>query len=409
MFLEPCRAAAQRIGIPDEHLIVIDGAAGHPDVRTLLAERRQPPDVLFDPATHVATLPYSSGTTGTPKGVMISDRNLIANVLQVRELTVVGPDDRLHAMMPFFHMYGLTVLLNVALRARASIVPMARFDFVEFLEQVQRTRCTFVCVAPPVVVALAKHPVVEQYDLSAVRIVFSAAAPLDGDTARAAAARVGAPVRQGYGLSELTAGSHVAPADDDSVPSTSVGVVLPNETCRLVDPSSGEDIDSTGADGWSRPGELWVAGPNVMLGYLGNPDATDATVDADGYLHTGDIAVRHADGYFAIVDRLKELIKYHGHQVAPAELEALLLSHPQVADAAVIGVADVDGEEVPKAFVVRAPDAVLSDADVMAWVAERVEPHEKVRRVEFVDRIPRTSAGKILRRELRERERVAAG
>lgn len=402
--LGPVSEACARVGIPSERIIVLDGAAGHPDLRTLLAERLAPPDVTFDPATHVAVLPYSSGTTGAPKGVMLSHRNLVANLEQMLTLTDLEPDTRAHAMMPFFHVYGLTVLLNGALKRRSTLVPMARFDFVEFLSDIQKHRLTHLFIAPPIAVALAKHPIVDQYDLSSVRIINSAAATLDGATAELVTARTGAPVIQGYGMSELSPGAIITPFDRLDLPPGSVGMLIPSEACRIVDPVSGADISEFDDDGWTQPGELWIAGPNVMLGYLGNPGATDATIDADGFLHTGDIGRAHRDGYFEIVDRLKELIKYHGHQVAPAELEALLLSDPRIADAAVIGVHDDEGDEIPKAFVVRVPGSTITADEVMSYVAERVEPHKKVRRVEFVDVIPKSSAGKILHRELRARE-----
>ncbi|MDL9979179.1 AMP-binding protein [Microbacterium sp. ASV49] len=405
--LAPIAEAASRVGIADDRLIVIDGAPGHPDLLSLLSEKRAAPDVAFDPATHVALLPYSSGTSGTPKGVMLSDRNLIANILQMKTVTDVRPENRVHALMPFFHAYGLCVILGVPLIGRAALVPMARFDFIEFLGDVERTRCSHLFIAPPIVVALAKHPAVAEFDLASVEVVYSGAAPLDGGTMQAASDRVGAPVLQGFGMTELSPAGFLPVLGRPDIPLGSVGLLVPNDTCRIVDIASGEEIADFGADGWTEPGELWIAGPNVMLGYLGNLEATDATIDADGFLHTGDVGRAHRDGYFEIVDRVKELIKYHGHQVAPAELEALLLSNPQIADAAVIGVKDADGEEIPKAFVVPLPGATLTADEVMEYVAERVEPHKKVRLVEFVDAIPKSAAGKILRRRLRDREALA--
>ncbi len=206
-------------------------------------------------------------------------------------------------------------------------------------------------------------------------------------------------------MSELSPVSHAIPADS-GFPVSSVGVLIPGCDAKLVDPETGAELEEHGDDGLTAPGEIWVRGPNVMLGYLNRPDATAETLDADGFLHTGDIGVHHVDGYFTIVDRLKELIKYHGYQIAPAELEALLLSHPKVQDAAVIGVRDDEGEEIPKAFVVAAPDAGLTAEDVMAFVAGHVAPHKKVRRVEFIDVVPKSASGKILRKDLRARESV---
>ncbi|WP_449282893.1 AMP-binding protein [Leucobacter sp.] len=400
--LPQARIAAAAAGISDERLIVLDGAEGHPSLGDLLSAGERPPEVSFDPATHLAVLPYSSGTTGVPKGVMLTHRNLVANVSQCGPVIDVERDDRVLAVLPFFHIYGMTVLLNLALRARAALVTMPRFDLVAFLTAIQEHRCTYVFIAPPIAVALAKHPVVDDFDISSVRTLLSGAAPLDGETGEAASRRIHARMLQGFGMTELSPVSHVIPPQRTDLPVSSIGVLLPNQQARLVDVATGAEVTED-----DRPGELWVRGPNVMLGYLDRPDATAETLDADGFLHTGDVAVHRADGSFTIVDRVKELIKYKGYQIAPAELEALLLSHPEIMDVACIGVRNEDGEEVPKAFVVAAPDSGLGADEVMAFVAERVAPYKKVRRVEFVEAIPKSSSGKIMRRDLRAREAAA--
>jgi len=400
--LAGAKQAAQRRGIPDDHLIVLDGAEGHPDLRALLSEGRSAPEVSFDPATHLAVLPYSSGTTGRPKGVMLTHRNLVANVAQCGPLLSVGADDRVLAVLPFFHIYGMTVLLNFAVRQRAAIVTMPKFDLTEFLRIIAEHRTSWVFVAPPIAVALAKHPIVDQYDLSAVRVVFSGAAPLDGALAAAVAARLGCAVVQGYGMTETSPAVNLIPAERDDIDKSSIGPLVPNTEARLVDPDSGADVPVPDA-GTSAPGELWVRGPQVMTGYLNRPEATAEMLDADGWLRTGDIATATSDGIFRIVDRLKELIKYKGYQVAPAVLEAVLLEHPSIADAAVVGATDADGQEVPKAFVVRQAGVELTADEVMEFVAGRVAPHEKVRQVEFIDTVPKSSSGKILRKDLRAR------
>lgn len=406
--LAGAKAAAEAVGIADDHLIVLDGAPGHPTLRGLLQEGQTPPEVTFDPATHVAVLPYSSGTTGIPKGVMLSHRNLVANVQQCRANIDLQGSDRVLAVLPFFHIYGMTVLLNLALRQRASLVTMPRFDLVDFLTNIQKYECTYLYIAPPIAVALAKHPVVDDFDISSVHSVFSGAAPLDGETAAAAGRRINARMLQGYGMSELSPVSHAMPYQRDDIPVSSVGTLLPNQQCKLIDIGSGEEITEIGENGQTAPGEIWVKGPNVMLGYLNKPEATAETLDGDGFLHTGDVGVYHEGGYLTIVDRVKELIKYKGYQIAPAELEALLLSHPHIMDAAVIGVMDDDKQEIPKAFIVSAPDSAVTAEDVMAFVADNVAPHKKVRRVEFIDAIPKSTAGKILRKDLRARESVAS-
>jgi 4-coumarate--CoA ligase len=404
--LPAAREAAQRTGIPASRLVVLDGADGHPSLGDLLAMGAPAPRVSFDPATHVAVLPYSSGTTGRPKGVMLSHRNLIANVEQARGLLGVGPEDRLLALLPFFHIYGLTVLLNLALRQRARLVTMPRFDLPEFLRIIQDHRCSYLFIAPPVAVALSKHPLVAEYDLSSVHTTLSGAAPLDGELGTRLAERLGCRVLQGYGMTEMSPVSHLIPRDSRDVPVSSVGHTVPNMQCRLVDPATGEDIPVP-AEGTSPAGHLLCRGPNVMLGYLNRPQETADTLDADGFLHTGDIATVRADGVVTIVDRLKELIKYNGYQIAPAELEALLLTHPGIADSAVIGTLDADGQEVPKAFVVRQPGAdgdALDVAGVMDFVAAKVAPFKKIRRVEFIEAVPKSASGKILRRMLKPAE-----
>jgi acyl-CoA synthetase (AMP-forming)/AMP-acid ligase II len=266
-------------------------------------------------------------------------------------------------------------------------------------------------VAPPIVLALAKHPLVDSFDLSSLRTITSGAAPLDEDLARACEQRLrkgagdGVTVAQGYGMTELSPVSHTTPdagkeppGVTGEVPKGSVGYALPNTECRLIDPASGRDV------GPGDRGELWIRGPQVMTGYLNNQEATDETIDAEGWLHTGDVAVVDEQGRFTVVDRVKELIKYKGYQVAPAELEAVLVGHPEIADAAVIGVKDEEsGEELPKAFVVRAPGSELTDDAIMAFMAEKVAPHKKIRLVEFIDAVPKSAAGKILRKELKAR------
>ena len=249
---------------------------------------------------------------------------------------------------------------------------------------------------------------------SAIRIggtITSGAAPLDEELAFACERRLrkgaaeGVVVAQGYGMTELSPVSHTTPeagmeppGATGAVPKGSVGYALPNTECRLIDPASGDDV------GPGERGELWIRGPQVMKGYLNNTEATAETIDDEGWLHTGDVAVIDAAGRYTVVDRVKELIKYKGYQVAPAELEAVLVGHPDIADAAVIGVKDEEsGEELPKAFVVRTPGSELSEDAVMDFIAAKVAPHKKIRLVEFIDQVPKSAAGKILRKDLKAR------
>ncbi|EUA45716.1 AMP-binding enzyme family protein [Mycobacteroides abscessus 21] len=346
-------------------------------------------------------LPYSSGTTGKAKGVMLTHHNLVANIAQAKHLYGVQRGDRVLAVLPFFHIYGLVVLLNVQLKLGAELVILPRFELDTFLGSIANYRVDHVFVAPPVAVVLAKHPDVDKYDVSCLRSVFSGAAPLDEQLGNAVAARLNCRVSQGYGMTELSPVSHLIPPDRPDIPLNSVGIPVPNSENKIIDTETGDEIEIP-AEGESAPGELLVRGPNVMAGYLGNEEATAATIEPDGFLHTGDIAVVRADGVVTIVDRLKELIKYKGYQVPPAELEALLLTHPGIGDAAVIGVPDPSSGEIPKAFVVRTDDD-LTDEAVMAFVEQKVAPHKRIRQVEFIDAIPKSAAGKILRKDLRAR------
>jgi acyl-CoA synthetase (AMP-forming)/AMP-acid ligase II len=402
---------AASIGLSADRVIVLDGpgeaADGHPNADDLLGLSLPAPAVTFDPNTHLAALPYSSGTTGNPKGVMLTHRNLAANVAQIRPLQGMQADDRILAVLPFFHIYGMTVLLNAAMHARARLIIMPSFDLAEFLGNIEKHRCTYAFIAPPVAVALAKHPSIDRHDLSSLRGIMSGAAPLDEDLGSAVKQRLGCQVVQGYGMSELSPVSHVAPFDGGKelvgsvAPLNSCGWTVPNAVSKIVDSETGAEIEPP-TSGLSEAGELWFKGPNVMAGYLGNEEATRETIDDDGFLHTGDVARVDSTGCVYIVDRLKELIKYKGYQVPPAELEAVLLTHPGIADAAVIGVTDSDsGEEVPKAFVVKLSGAELTETEVMDFVAEHVAPYKKVRQVAFIDTIPKSASGKILRKDLR--------
>jgi acyl-CoA synthetase (AMP-forming)/AMP-acid ligase II len=408
--LAPAEEAVAAVSLPPDALVVLDGegqeTTGHPSAEDLLAEGASAPQVSFAPSSHLAALPYSSGTTGNPKGVMLTHRNLVANVAQIRPLHGMVSDDAVLAVLPFFHIYGMTVLLNAALHARARLVIMPSFDLEKFLGNIQDHRCTIAFIAPPVAVALAKHPLIDEYDLSSLNVVMSGAAPLDADLGYAVAERLGCRVVQGYGMSELSPVSHITPFDAGAhevkatAPLSSVGWTVSNAASKIVNPETGDEIDVP-AEGLSETGELWFKGPNVMAGYLNNENATKETIDDNGWLHTGDLAQVDANGCVYIVDRLKELIKYKGYQVPPAELEAVLLSHPSIADAAVVGVADAEGEEVPKAFVVKQSGAELSEDEVMEFVAGQVAPYKKVRQVEFIDAIPKSASGKILRKDLR--------
>ena len=353
-----------------------------------------PDEVEIDPE-ELAVLPYSSGTTGLMKGVMLTHRNLVANIEQAWNSMPLDEDDVLVGLMPFFHIYGQTVVLNLGLAKGSTIVTMQRFDCDELMDLMEEHGVTWLHVAPPVILQLATHTNVEGRDFSKLKLIISGAAPLDAELSGRAEAKIGAPIRQGYGMTELSPVSHKSRlARVAETPPGSVGALIPNTEARLIDPETEEDV----AEG--EEGEIWIRGPQVMKGYLNNDEATAETLVDDGWLRTGDIARIDENGFTFIVDRLKELIKYKGYQVPPAELEAVLVSHPKVKDAGVIGVPMDDGGEAPKAFVV-VDDGVEAD-ELLAYVAERVAPYKKVREVEFVDEIPKSASGKILRRVLRD-------
>jgi acyl-CoA synthetase (AMP-forming)/AMP-acid ligase II len=249
-------------------------------------------------------------------------------------------------------------------------------------------------VAPPMVLALAKHPLVDTFDLSKLTWINSGAAPLSAELALEAGKRLGCEVVQGYGMTELSPVSHLTPLNDWKP--GSVGVTAPNTETMIV------DIDGSAALGVDQDGEVWVRGPQVMRGYLNNPSATESTIDAEGWLHTGDIGHIDEDGHLFVVDRLKELIKFKGFQVPPAELEAILLTHPAVIDAAVVGLPDDEAGEIPVAFVAVKPDAGVDEEAITSFVANQVAHYKQLRKVTFVEEIPKSASGKVLRRVLRE-------
>jgi acyl-CoA synthetase (AMP-forming)/AMP-acid ligase II len=392
--LQKAAPVARDCGVRE--VFVFGEADGATPFDELLSHQGDPPSVSFDPATQVVALPYSSGTTGLPKGVMLTHRNLVANLHQFKDIVIVDETDTVLGVLPFFHIYGMIVIMNGSLQSGATVVTMPRFDLEQCLQVLQNYRITHAYVVPPIVLALAKHPLVDKFDLSALRTVFSGAAPLGEHVAAAASQRLGCQVLQGYGLTETSPVTH-AMREGGSVGCGSVGPPVANTEVRVVDVATQLEL------GPGQQGEIHIRGPQVMKGYLNCPEATADMIDADGWLRTGDIGYADDAGNFFIVDRLKELIKYKGLQIAPAELEATLLTHPSVADAAVIPKADDECGEVPKAFVVLR--SAIEPHELMQYVAEQVAPYKKLRALVVVDQIPKSPSGKILRRVLIERER----
>lgn len=296
-------------------------------------------------------------------------------------------------------MLGLTCLIHQSLYSGLQLVVMPKFDLEDFCRFVQDLKITFAYVVPPVVLLLGKHPVVSKYDLSSIRMMNSGAAPLTRELVEAVHGRLKIPVKQGYGLSETSPTTHTQPWEDWNKSIGSVGTLLPYQTAKYISPEEKEVPVG-------EVGELWIKGPNVFKGYLNNPEMTAHVLTSDGYFKTGDVGYQDEDGNFYITDRVKELIKYKGFQVPPAELEGLLHAHPNVNDVAVIGVYDKDqATEIPRAYVVPANGLGAAEEDakhIEEWLSERVAHHKRLRGgVRFTDEIPKSVSGKILRRVLK--------
>jgi acyl-CoA synthetase (AMP-forming)/AMP-acid ligase II len=399
------KAAEAAAGLPAGDVVEIGGTQDATTLAQILEKGRGLIEAggwqraAADPQSDVAVILYSSGTTGGPKGVLLTHRNLVANVLQCQASLPPGAGDTVIAVLPFSHVYGIVILMTFNVWRGTTVVCFPRFDLAGFLGAVQDWRSHTLFAVPPIVLALAKHPLVGQFDLAVDRIICGAA-PLGDDVQQDCSQRLGCVVGQAWGMTECGLGSANPLDRPDQVRPGSAGPLVPGCECKFVDVTTGAEL------GPGERGELWLRGPNVMSGYLHRPEETAATI-VDGWLRTGDIGYADPDGWIYVVDRAKELIKYKAFAVAPAELEALLVTHPAVLDAAVVPSPDADAGEVPKAFVVIRDGADVTGLE--SWVAQRVAPYKRIRRLEVVAEIPRTPSGKILRRVLIEQERAAAG
>ncbi|CAK1368342.1 unnamed protein product [Cercospora beticola] len=424
--LDQAKAAAKKVGISKDRIALIGdekdpaGRIKHfSSVRNISGTQRFR-RAKVDADKDLAFLVYSSGTTGLPKGVMLSHRNIVANTLQVtageqplswKPAKGRPEGDAILAFLPFFHIYGLTCLIHQCFYRGFKCVVLPKFDIEAWCRIVQDHKITMSYVVPPVVLLLTKHPIVDKYNLSSLRMMNSGAAPLTRELVDATYKRIGVPIKQGYGLSETSPTTHTQPWDSWQSAMGSVGTLLPNMTAKYMSPEEKEVPQG-------EVGELWLSGPNIFKGYLNNVEGSKNALTEDGYFKTGDVGYQDQNGNFYITDRVKELIKYKGFQVPPAELEGYLVAHEKIDDVAVLGVfKEEQATEVPVAYVVLKQGIVASPAvekEIVDWLNAKVANHKKLRGgVKFTNEIPKSVSGKILRRMLKikyqEEEAKAAG
>ena len=397
--MEPLQPLVQQVR---EHLPGLKHVFNIDDVWKLSQEAPDDPKpVGLNPKDDLAALPYSSGTTGLPKGVMLTHYNLVSNVRQTNTTGLASGYSVYLDFLPFFHIYGMVVLMACGFAAGIPQVVMPRFDPALCLDLIQKHKITNLFAVPPALLALSHFPDTAKYDTDSLSMIMSGAAPLPAEVARAASKALDTTVLQGYGMTETSPVTNVNPIN--RIKDTTVGPPIADTVEKVV------SLDDESELPVGETGELLAYGPQVMAGYWNAPEATAETLPGGGWIRTGDIVTADEEGYITILDRKKEMIKYKGYQIAPAELEALLLEHPSVMDSAVIPKRDPESGEIPKAFVIIREGQELSKDDLMRFVEERVAPYKKVREIEFVEAIPKTASGKILRRELIDQERAKAG
>ncbi|KAH8087870.1 AMP binding protein [Cristinia sonorae] len=412
----PGREVKQRVIIADYGMKRAPGTENFVNIDDLLRKGSLGVEEQFagELAHEVAFICYSSGTTGNPKGVMTTHRNVIAETLLARKVIPVDKkkrDDVMLGVLPFYHIYGACNLMAIPFSNGFPVVVVPKFDIIATFQCIEKYRITMMLAVPPMFLAMARHPARTKHNLSTLRYMNSGAAPLGAPLATELRTKLQAQgsncwITQGYGLTESTSGSHCLHFEDHERKVGTVGHLMSNMEARLV------REDGTDAE-VGEPGELWMRGPIIMKGYHNNPEANAKSFSKDGFFITGDVATIDEEGYFRIVDRVKELIKYKGFQVAPAELESLLLQHPDINDAAVIGIEDEEeATEIPRAYVVHKDGRQNIDTEAFAravqkWIEPRVAKHKLLRGgVVVIDIIPKSLSGKILRRELKERAKT---
>nr|AGW27194.1 4-coumarate:coenzyme A ligase 4 [Salvia miltiorrhiza] len=345
-----------------------------------------------------ATLLYSSGTTGASKGVVSSHKNLIAMVQTVvSRFKLEDGKQTFICTVPMFHIYGLVAFATGLIASGSTVVILSKFEMDEMLMAIQKFSATYLPLVPPILVALMNHAdsIKRKYDLSSLHTVLSGGAPLSKEVIEGFTDKYpGVGVLQGYGLTESTGIGASTDSQEESSRYGTAGLLSPSMEAKIVNPETGAPLPV------NRTGELWLRGPSIMKGYFSNEEATASTLDSQGWLRTGDLCYIDEDGFIFVVDRLKELIKYKGYQVPPAELEALLLTHPQIDDSAVIPFPDKEAGQIPMAYVVRKKGSTITESQVMDFIAQQVAPYKRIRRVAFVASVPKNPSGKILRKDL---------
>ncbi|KAK4182634.1 hypothetical protein QBC35DRAFT_444854 [Podospora australis] len=415
-YLPTAIAAAKKASLSLSRIILLGSqdASDFPHFASIHPSPSSPPQPVLSisPKVDPAFLVYSSGTTGLPKGVILTHYNMVANILQAS--ATEGSQwswsvDKQLAFLPFFHIYGLTCCVLLSIYSGWETIVLERFDLAKCLSAIATHRITFLYCPPPVILAFSKSPLVSSYDLSSLKVLHSGAAPLTKELTLAVWDRLKIPVKQGFGLSETSAVVCCQMVPEWKEFMGSVGQLMPNMQAKLVDPSTGKEE--------TQEGELWLKGPNVFRGYYKNEQKTKEAFSRDGYFMTGDVFRRDGHGNFYCVDRLKELIKYNGYPVPPAELEGILVGHKDVADACVVGIEDKAlATEAPRAYVVLREGVTANPAkaqELVDLIASKVAPHKKLRGgIRFVDSVPKSPSGKVLRRLMRDQakaEERAAG
>jgi len=394
---DKAKQAAAEVGI--NCVFAISEAEGCEPLVSLLNDDGTafPKNLPVNPKEDVCAMPYSSGTTGFPKGVMLTHHNLVSQLCMIMHESFMSQPLRGTALglVPFFHIFGMVAVMAQFLQRGGKIVCMQQFDGEQMLKLIQDFKINCLYLVPPIILFLAKHPSVKNYDLTSIDTIISGAAPLGEKLTHAVRKNLPNVVAlgQGYGLTETSPATMICPRN--SCKPGAVGVMLPNLEGKVIDVTTGELL------GPNQEGEVCVRGPTIMKGYLNNAKATAECITPDGWFHSGDTGYYDEEGHFFIVDRLKDLIKYKGMQVSPAELEALLHTHPNILDVAVVSIPDDDAGELPKAYIV--PKGDITEKEIIDFVADKVSPHKKLRGgVEFLELIPKTASGKILKRELRK-------